>query len=66
MQFTVSQLAAWLEVTRIVGRHFDHVSAAGVCCRGPDAVGVSSKIGLDACQYILYLLYCIILHCSFA
>ncbi|KAL3145170.1 hypothetical protein ABBQ38_001769 [Trebouxia sp. C0009 RCD-2024] len=43
MQFTVSQLAAWPEVTRIIGRHFYHVNAAGVCCHGPEADGVSSK-----------------------
>ena len=44
MQFTVSQLAAWPEVTRIIGRHFDHVNAAGVRCHGPEAPGVSSKL----------------------
>ena len=43
MQFTISQLAAWPEVTRIVDRHFNHVSTVGYCCHGPDAVGVSSK-----------------------
>ena len=43
MQFTVSQLAVWTEVTRIVGRHFNHVNTAGHCCHGPDAVGVGSK-----------------------
>ena len=40
MRFTVSQLAAWPEVMHIVGQHFN---AAGECCHGPDAVGVSSK-----------------------
>ena len=44
MQFTVSQLAAWPEVTRIIGRHFDHVNAAGIRCHGPEAPGVSSKL----------------------
>ncbi len=42
MQFNVSQLAAWPDITRIVGRHFDHVSAAGTCCHGPHAVDVQA------------------------
>ena len=42
MQCTVSQLAAWPEVTHTVGQHFNHVNAAGEC-HGPDAVRVSSK-----------------------
>ena len=43
MHFAVSQLAAWPEVTHIVGRHFNHVDAAVEWCHGPDAVGVSSR-----------------------
>ena len=42
MSLTVSQLAAWPDITRITGRHFNHVNAAGACCSGPDAVGVEA------------------------
>lgn len=34
MQITASQLALWPEITHIVGKHFDHVNAAGVYCHG--------------------------------
>ena len=42
MLLTVSQLAAWPDITRITGRHFNHVSAAGACCHGPVADGVEA------------------------
>ena len=43
MQFTLSQLAMWPEITHIVGKHFDHINAAGVCCHDLDA-GVDPKL----------------------
>lgn len=37
MQFTITQLALWPDVTHIVGRHFDHANAAGSHPHGPNA-----------------------------
>lgn len=42
MQFTLSQLAMWPEITHIVGRYFDHINAAGVCCHDLNA-GIDPK-----------------------
>ena len=44
MQITVTQLAMWSDVTRVVVRHLDHTNSAGVVCHGPDAAdGLKSK-----------------------
>ncbi len=35
MQFTLTQLAIWPDITHIVGRHFNHTNAAGEHPHGP-------------------------------
>ncbi|DBA87977.1 hypothetical protein WJX77_012106 [Trebouxia sp. C0004] len=37
MQFIITQLAIWPDITHIVGRHFNHINAAGEHPHGQDA-----------------------------